>query len=274
MIVRLGQELAREGTPVPTAKLCRWFGLPRRTLYYRPVKSPPRIDADLARQIRAQIDANPTWGYRTVAHALGRNKNTVQRICQLKGWQVRRRPAGARPRVRTTPSVADAPNRRWATDQARVWTDSHRWLSVTFVIDCCTRELLGWNLSPKGDAKAAACALEHALIERCNDLGKAPHNLVLRSDNGLVFTSKYYTRLARQHGVTQEFITPRTPQQNGLVERFIRTFKQHCGYKGHFRSLAEAKSGIENWIRFYNHRRPHQALGMKTPAQACAALAA
>ena len=48
---------------------------------------------------------------------------------------------------------------------------------------------------------------------------------LLRSDNGLVFTSRSYTALVKSYGLKQEFITPYTPQQNGLVERMIRTLK-------------------------------------------------
>ncbi|WP_244953603.1 hypothetical protein WCN79_17820 [Xanthomonas axonopodis pv. vasculorum] len=45
------------------------------------------------------IEAEPSFGYRTVAALLGMNKNTVQRIFQLKGWQVRKRALGQRPRI-------------------------------------------------------------------------------------------------------------------------------------------------------------------------------
>ncbi|WP_158235158.1 hypothetical protein [Comamonas sp. 26] len=58
----------------------------------------------------AQIKA--MLGYRTVAHILGLNKNTVQRIFRIKGWQVRKRPVGFRPRIQSLPSVAKAPNER------------------------------------------------------------------------------------------------------------------------------------------------------------------
>lgn len=62
------------------------------------------------------IEENPSSGYRTVAQLLGMNKNTVQRIFQLKGWQVRKRAIGIRPRIEARASVAERPNERWATD--------------------------------------------------------------------------------------------------------------------------------------------------------------
>ena len=112
MILDLQQGLLSEGLTVPVAKLCSWFGVPRRTVYYKPVKSPPKIDPTFEAPIKAMIEENPSFGYRTVAWLLGFNKNTVQRIFQLKGWQVRKRPIGARPRIEALPSVAETPNER------------------------------------------------------------------------------------------------------------------------------------------------------------------
>jgi putative transposase len=66
------------------------------------------------------IEENPSFGYRTVANLLDMNKNTVQRVFQIMGWQVRKRPVGFRPRIQALPSVAMAPNERWATDMCRV----------------------------------------------------------------------------------------------------------------------------------------------------------
>lgn len=74
------------------ARLCRWFGVPRRTIYYKPVKSAPWIDLEYAEPIQALIEASPSFGNRTVMHMLGVNKNTVQRVFQLMGWQVRKQP--------------------------------------------------------------------------------------------------------------------------------------------------------------------------------------
>ena len=87
---------------------------------------------------------------------------------------------------------------------------------------------------------------------------------------GLVFTSRRYTALVRSYGLKQEFITPHCPQQNGMVERVIRTLKEQCIHRQRFDSIQHATRAIGDWISFYNHRRPHQALDMKTPAEAFA----
>jgi len=54
---------------------------------------------------------------------------------------------------------------------------------------------------------------------------------------GLVFTSRSYTALVRSYGLRQEFITPHCPQQNGMVERVIRTLKEQCAHRHRFETL-------------------------------------
>ncbi|BEV16223.1 integrase core domain-containing protein [Herbaspirillum sp. DW155] len=141
---------------------------------------------------------------------------------------------------------------------------------LALVIDCHTRELLGWHLSRSGKSKTAESALEQALIARYGSLERVTAPFLLRSDNGLVFTSRSYTALVRSYGLQQEFITLHCPQQNGMVERAIGTLKEQCAHRYRFETLQHASRIIGDWIGFYNHRRPHQALGMKTPAEAFA----
>lgn len=109
--------------------------------------------------------------------------------------------------------------------------------------------------------------MEQALIARFATLGRVPEPFLLRSDNGLVFTSRSFTALG-SYGLRQEFITPHSPEQNGLVERVIRTLK--CVHRHRFDLLQHANRLIGDWIHFYNHRCPHQALNMRTPAEAFA----
>ena len=267
MIETIRQGLKAEGFEVSISKLCRWFEIPRRTVYYKPTKAAPKVQERFAQPIKAMITENPSFGYRTVASLLDFNKNTVQRLFQIMGWQVKKRPVGFRPRVQSMPSVAQAPNERWATDLCRVWAGRDRWVTLALVIDCHTRELLGWHLSRSGKSKTAESALEQALISRFGTLGRVPNKFLLRSDNGLVFTSRSYTALVKSYGLQQEFITPHTPEQNGMVERVIRTLKEQCAHRHRFETLQHASRVIGDWISFYNNRRPHQALGMKTPAQ-------
>jgi putative transposase len=53
-----------------------------------------------------------------------------------------------------------------------------------------------------------------------------------------------------------------------MVERVIRTLKEQRVYRRRFETLQHASRVIADWIQFYNHRRPNQALKMETPAEA------
>lgn len=64
-----------------------------------------------------------------------------------------------------------------------------------------------------------------------------------------------------------QFITPYTPEQNGMIERFFRSLKEECVWQHNFASYAEASTAIVRWIRWYNEGRPHQALGYLSPHQ-------
>ena len=262
-------EMAYEGDKVSLSQLARWLGVPRRTLYYKPIKQSPKVNPILAKKIKVLIDELPFAGYRTLAFLLGLNRNTVQRINQIKGWQCRKRQIGFRPRAQAMPSVAERPNERWATDLTRVWCgQDDRWKTLSAVIDCHTREILGWRLSHRGNAKTAEATLEDALVNRFGFLARTAQPLTLRSDNGLVFTSRRFTVMVRSYGIKQEFITPYTPQQNGMIERLFRTMKEQCIWLHNFKSIEEAQTVIGQWVNWYNTQRPHQALKMKTPKQA------
>ncbi|MEI2260005.1 hypothetical protein OHC51_03295 [Stenotrophomonas indicatrix] len=64
------QGLKDDGVAVPLAKLCQWFGVARRTMYYKPTRSPAEVKAELAEPIKELIEAEPSFGYRTVAALL------------------------------------------------------------------------------------------------------------------------------------------------------------------------------------------------------------
>jgi hypothetical protein len=77
VIETIHQGLKADGIHVSMSKLCQWFGVSRRTLYYRPTKTTPVVNPRFAEPIKAMIEENPSFGYRTVAHLLDFNKNTV-----------------------------------------------------------------------------------------------------------------------------------------------------------------------------------------------------
>ena len=258
-------DLADEGKRVSICQLCRWLGIAHRTFYYKSKKRTRKLDLERVAKVKEALEAHPSDGYRMLAAKLGLNRKVVQRILQIKGWQVNKRAKGHRPRARAMKSIAPKSNVRWATDLTTVWCGADRWCTLALVIDCCDRELIGWRLARSGNAKTAEAALEEALIHRFGTLGRVSQPLALRSDNGLVFTSKLFTSTVKAYRIEQEFTTPYTPEQNGLIERFIRTLKENCIWQQRFESLAHAQMAIGLWIRYYNTERPHSALGYVSP---------
>ena len=85
MILHIQQGLKEDGFTGPMTKRCRWFESLRCTVCYKPVKSTPKVQERFDEPIKKMIEAEPSFGYRTVASLLQFNKNTVQRIFQLKG---------------------------------------------------------------------------------------------------------------------------------------------------------------------------------------------
>lgn len=134
-------------------------------------------------------------------------------------------------------------------------------------MDCWNREVVGYRVSKRQESKVAEGALEDALIRRFGMDRLQAHGVILRSDNGLIFTSKRYMKLVSRFGLEPEYITPYCPEQNGAIERFIRTLKEECIWLNTFASFQQAKSIIESWIKEYNADRPHQELGYLTPVE-------
>jgi putative transposase len=266
--------LLASGTTLSTVKLCHWLGLPRATAYYQPRQRSARgLDEAMVARIRRLHQEEPncgvrgTWSRLRFRDCLTVNRKKVHRIMKIKGWTLPKRHTGQRPRAEASRSVTECPNQRWATDLALVHCGRDGWCVFVPVIDCCTREVLGHAVERTGRAKTAERALEEALLARFGTLRSAPPGMRLRHDNGLVFGSRQYRAVVRDYGLQQEYITPYTPQQNGLCERFIKTFKEELCWTQRFTSLEHARMKIRAWIHNYNHRRPHQALNYRTPAQ-------
>ncbi len=267
-VMHVQSEMASEGHRVSITKLCRWFGISRRTFYYKPKVKEPRIDDKKLYRIKETIEAFPTYGYRRIAFMTGINKKAVQRILKLKGWQVKKRSKGHRPRAAAMPSRTHLPNQRWAIDMTRIWCGNDGYSTLAAVIDTCTREIVGFRLSKSGKAQTAEAALQEDLIYRFGRLMRLENKITLRSDNGLVFTSKSFTKTVKAYNFEREFITPYTPEQNGMIERFFKTIKEECIWHHNFKSLKEANDIIGEWIDFYNRGRKHSALRYKTPVEA------
>ena len=241
----------------------------------KPGSKQPKVDEELADKIHALIQRFPTWGYRRLCAWLRHkegikvNKKKVRRIIRIKGWTVNQRILTPRPRVKGKRSRANESNERWAIDATHIHCGRDGWAHLIAVIDCHDREIVGYHMAMRGRAKEAEMALEEACLNRFGLVYAQPGELrpMLRSDNGLIFLARRFRSACHQYGLSQEFITPHTPQQNGMIERFFRSLKEECVWLYNFRDFQEARREVERWIEFYNTERPHQSLGYLSPAE-------
>ena len=229
-------------------------------------------DPPWTERLREWIQQYPTFGYRRL-WALLRcrdgvvvNRKVVYRVLKQKGWFVHQRVATPRPRVQGWVSRASRSNERWAMDVTHIPCGQDGWTHLAAVIDCHDREVIGYEFALRSRAKEAERAVEAACLARFGTLRPegAP---VLRSDNGLIFQSRRFRQACRDYRLTQEFITPYTPEQNGIIERFFRSLKEECVGQHVFRTFEDARRVIREWMQWYNQERPHQALGYRSPIQ-------
>jgi putative transposase len=249
--------------------------VPRSSLREAPASRPLRrpLDATLVERIRVLIARHPTFGYRKLwallrfTDGLLVNMKAVYRILAAKRWFVHQRQVTPRPRVQGRRSIAPASDVRWAMDLTHIYCGADGWGHLAAIIDCHDREIVGFEFSLRGRAREAERALEEACLSRFGTLRPEGPTPTIRSDNGLIFTARRFRAACRDYHLAQEFITPYTPEQNGMIERFFRSLKEECVWQANFADFAEARRAITSWIAWYNAGRPHQALGYLSPRQ-------
>jgi hypothetical protein len=132
------------------------------------------------------------------------------------------------------------------------------------VIDCCTREIVGWNLSHRCRTEDALAAVEQAVLERLPS-GSREENLTVTTNNGTQFTSSRFLETLRRLGIMHRRTAYHHPEGNSYIERLHRNLKEEEVWTAEYRSLEEARTSIARWIEEYNHDRPHRGVRNRTP---------
>ncbi len=255
------------------------IGISRSSLYYQPKPRTSRADRRQDEAIVVACGDKPAYGYRRVAWWLRRKQGlTVNgkrglRVMRERGLLVAPRRLRARRQKEWGRVIAEAPNQVWQSDMTKVWAGANvGWAYLVSVIDCCTREIVGWDLSLRCRTQEAIAAVERAVLQAMAD-GSRGSGLVLTTDNGTQFTSTRFVETLSRLGITHRRTAYNHPEGNGLIERFHRSLKEEEIWLNEYRSLAEATESIARWITEYNHDRPHRALSNRTPREARAGFA-
>ena len=163
---------------------------------------------------------------------------------------------------------ASEPNQIWQADMTKIWAGpAVGWAYLVSVIDCCTREIVGWNLSQRCRTADTLVAVEQAVLERLPS-GSRSASLTLTTDNGTQFTSSRFLETLGRLGITHRRTAYHHPEGNSYIERFHRSLKEEEVWTAEYRSLEEARASIARWIEEYNHDRPHRGIENRTPREA------
>ncbi len=132
------------------------------------------------------------------------------------------------------------------------------WLYLVAVLDWYSRYVLAWELSDTLELPFVLDCARHALTQATPQ--------IWNSDQGSHFTSPQYTALLLEAGVQISMDGRGRARDNIFTERLWRTVKYKEVYLTEYATPREARCGLGRYFPFYNHQRPHQALGYRMPA--------
>ena len=229
-------------------------------------------------RLRARIQeefarSRQTYGSPRLAHALGcpGRRNRIARLMRKERLFARQR---SKYRHATTDSrhggpiapnrlpglIIQRPNQVWVTDATGVLT-GQGWLYLVAVLDLCSRQVVGWAMSPILDAPLTIAALRMALRQR-RPIG----SLIVHSDRGSQFASAAYRQLLAQHALLPSMSRAGNCYDNAFIESFWSSLKYELVYHQRFATHAEARTAIFDYIEtFYNRTRLHSSLAYQSP---------
>jgi transposase InsO family protein len=246
----------------------------------RPHSSPTRVSPATEDQIVALRKSLAEEGFDagavTIHYHLSRRRRgravpsvaTIWRVLSRRGFVVPE--PHKRPRSSIRRFCAELPNECWQADTTHWGLADFSDVEILNVVDDHSRLLVASvAFAPTRSADVVATFGAAAARFGC------PASML--TDNGAIFTAEarngrcaMETELAAR-GVAYKHSRPYHPQTCGKVERFHQTLKKWLARQPRAATLAELQAQLDRFGDYYNHRRPHRALGRRTPAQAFAA---
>jgi putative transposase len=158
-----------------------------------------------------------------------------------------------------------APNRLWVADFTYVATWSGT-CYVAFVIDAFSRRVLGWRAAISMHTELVLDTLEMAIWTRAQAGVTDLTGLVHHTDAGSQYTSIAFTTRLIQAGVDASVGSVGDAYDNALAETTVGLFKtEWINRRGPWRNLDHVEIATLEWVDWYNHRRPHEAIDDFTP---------
>ncbi len=242
----------------------------------RPKTSPNALDAatvELIVELRQSLDAR---GLDSGPHTIGWHLKqryslvvppaTIWRYLKAAGLIVPE--PKKRPKTSYVRFQADLPNEMWQSDFTHWRLENGQDIEILVFIDDHSR----YALSVTAYTAVTGNIVADRFLETAANMGYPASVL---TDNGMVYTTRLTggkggrNRLERTLGdlnIVQKHSRPNHPTTCGKVERFHQTLKKWLTAQRGARTIEELQQQIDRFVDEYNHRRPHAALGRKTPA--------
>ena len=238
--------------------------MPRSTYYYQP-RPESAENLSLLRRLDELYLDYPFFGSRRMAVMLEVNRKHIQRLMRILGIQaLYPKPNLSRPApgheiypylLRGVP--IERPNQVWSTDITYIPMRGG-FLYLVAVMDWFSRFVLSWELSNTMETGFCLTALDAAFC-----FGQPE---ILNSDQGSQFTAADFLAPLKKRGIAISMDGRGRALDNVFIERLLRSLKYELIYPGDFASGLDLFSALDRYFHFYNHQRPHQALGYRTPA--------
>jgi putative transposase len=213
----------------------------------------PNIHAELADDHRIRV------GRKRVAR--------LMRAAGLRGATLRRYVVTTQPDLQAPRAVdlverqfyTDSPDRLWVADITYVPTWSG-FLYLAMVLDVYSRRIVGWAMETHLRTELILAALNMAITQR------RPQAVIHHSDRGCQYTSYAFGKRCREAGVMPSMGSVGDAYDNAMAESFFASLEREVLDRRRFKSQAEAKMAIFEWIEgWYNPHRRHSSLGYRSP---------
>lgn len=255
-----------------------WYG--KKAKGAKKLKRGPKTaisDGELEVHIRREIMGSRfhSEGYKKIRARLKRRdirvgKNRVYRLMKNNDLLAPVRAGTGTSRPHDGTIIKELPNQMWATDGKQFYTEEEGRCCLFSVIDHCNDEILAWHIVKKGDRFAAmepvrdAVRREYGVVERGIVQGIG---LVLRADHGSQYDSNDFQKEIKFLGFEYSPSFVRSPECNGIIERFHRTLKEQILDIYRLKNIEEAKEIIGRFIEYYNSEWIIERLGYKSPLE-------
>ena len=138
------------------------------------------------------------------------------------------------------------------------------WLYLTTILDLFHRKIVGWSMSRTMSVQETTMAALRQYISNY----KPASGVIFHSDRGIQYASKAFRELLNKHEMVQSMSGKGNCYDNAVAESFFKTLKTEWVYHERYRTRAQARNSIFEYIEvFYNRIRKHSALGYLSPDQ-------